>query len=57
MYHISTGVPQRSLLGPLLFIMYNNDLCNVIKLFKMIIYADDTTSYSTFDAFAFILKK
>ena len=51
MYRISTGVPQGSISGPLLFIIYNNDLCNVSKLFKMIIYADDTTLYSTMDVF------
>ena len=33
------GVP---ILGPLLFIIYINDLCNASKLFKMIIFDDDT---------------
>ena len=57
MYRISTGEPQGSKLDPLLFIIYNNDLCNASKLFKMIIYADDTTLYSTLDVFANCISK
>ena len=43
---IETGVPRGSILGPLLFIIYMNDIHTVSDKFSFILYADDTTIIS-----------
>jgi retron-type reverse transcriptase len=40
--NISAGIPQGSILGPLLFNIFMNDLAYVIKHSKLSAYADDT---------------
>ena len=40
---IKCGVPQGSISGPLHFIIYMNDICNVSVLLHTIMYADDTS--------------
>ena len=44
---ISTGDPQRSILGPQLFIIYINDSPQSSEMFNFITYVDDTTLSST----------
>ena len=42
---IKCGVPQGSILGPLFFILYINDLPNASKVTEILIFADDTSIF------------
>ena len=45
MLPIACGVPQGSILGPILFILYINDMSRVSDQLKFIIFADDTNIF------------
>ena len=42
---ITCGVPQGSILGPLLFLLYVNDLATVSNAFWSVLFADDTSLF------------
>ena len=45
MKSILCGIPQSSILRPTLFLLFTNDIRNVSKLLKFVLFADDTNIF------------
>ena len=52
-----TGVPHGSILSHLFFSIFINDIINVSKRLKIVLYADDTTIYFNLEEFGYLNKE
>ena len=44
---IKCGVPEGSILGPISFLIYINDIANISQVLQLILFADDTNAFAT----------
>ena len=53
---IKCGIPQGLILGPILFIIYMNDIMNVYNIVYTLLYADDTCAVLSGNDFSDLIK-
>jgi hypothetical protein len=57
LHDITCGVPQGSILGPLFFLLYVNDLVRSSEFFRFVLFADDTDLFATAKTRGALYKK